>query len=171
MEAASDGNVSLTLTCVAKEVEVPVTGTLSTSAPTSSIFKGLDCSVTIGGNAIVANTFNIDASWNIDDNEGRGIESVSSGERRLIQRVTKHRLDVNGSIEAQVDDNIDFGYEDERSNEAIVFTLSRGTDNEHVFTFSTTRSTTKEIESNIDNSLRVISIDYEAFDVAVTGDL
>jgi hypothetical protein len=41
----------------------------------------------------VLNNFNMSGNWNITDDEGRGIEAVAAGDRRLIQTVLKHRFE------------------------------------------------------------------------------
>ena len=143
------------------------TASISPSANSDSIFKDLDSSVTVGGNSFVLNNLSITGNWNVTDDEGRGIESVSAGDRRLITCVLKHAFDVSGSYEADVDDNGEFGYTESRSDEAIVFTLARGTDNTHTFTLSNTRSGGRSMELTNDNSKRVISYDFEALDCGV----
>lgn len=170
ISAAKGESVSITMNGLAKKV-TQATETLSTTKNTDDTFKDLDASVTVDGNATVLNSFNITGNWNITDDEGRGIESVAAGERRLLQCFVKHTLDVNGSYEAEVDNNLEAGYTEDRSDEAIVFTISRGTDNEHVFTMSNTRANGRELGLTTDNSKRVMSYDYEALDVGVTGDL
>lgn len=162
--------ISITLNGIAKKA-VKSTEAISVTTNTDQTLFGMDTSITVGGNSFVMNNFTISGNWNTTDDEGRGIESVSAGERRLLQRFTKHVLDLSGSYEALVDDNDEFGYTDERSDQAIVVTISRGTDNEHVFTMSNTRSFNREKENTRDNALRVISYDYEALDVSVGGDL
>jgi hypothetical protein len=170
LTGAKGDMISLTMNCIAKKATV-ATETLTVSTNTDAIFKDLDMTVTIGGNAFILNSYNITGNWNVTDDEGRGIEVVSAGERRLIQRVIKHAFDVSGSYEAEIDDNGEFGYTEERTNDAIVFTISRGTDNEHVFTLSNTRSSSRENELSTENSKRIISYDYEALDVGLVGDL
>lgn len=168
--AAKGEMLAITMNCIAAKV-TKSTEELSVSTNIDKPFSWLDCKATIGGNAHVLNSFNISGNWNITDDEGRGIEAVASGSRRLINNVIKHRFDVNGSYEAEVSDNLEFGYADERVDEAIVFTVERGTDNEHVFTLSKTRSNAKNYEATIENSKRIVSCDFEALDLGVTGDL
>jgi len=170
IEGAKGESVSITLNGISKKATTPAE-TLTVTKNTDKIFKDLDMSVTVGGNSFVLNNFSIVGNWNVTDDEGRGIEAVSAGERRLIQRVIKHGFDVSGSYEAEVDDNTEFGYVEERSDEVIVFTLNRGTDNEHVFTMSNTRSGGRGMERNNEKSKVIISYDYEALDISVLGDL
>lgn len=170
IEGAKGETVSVTLNGISKKATTP-TETLVVTKNTDAIFKDLDMTVTIGGNSFVLNNFTINGNWNVTDDEGRGIESVSAGERRLIQRVIKHGFDVSGSYEAEVDDNGEFGYTETRTDEEIIFTLARGTDNEHVFTMSNTRSGGRDMERNNDNTKVIVSYDYEALDVGVVGDL
>ncbi len=162
--------VSFTLNGLAKKVS-QVTETITATPNTETIFKDLDLSATVGGNAVVLNSLTLNGSWNVSDDEGRGIESVAAPDRRLITTVIKHAFDVNGSYEAEVDNNLEAGYVAERSNEAIVITMSRGTDNEHVFTLSSTRGSSRELGLSQDNSKRVMSYDFEALDLGITGDL
>lgn len=170
ISVAKGESVSLTLNGIAKLVtKTPETLTVTTN--TDTIYSWLDCEATVGGNTHVLNNFSINFNWNITDDEGRGIETVVSGERRQIQTVLKHRFDVSGSYEIRVSDDAEIGYQDERTDEAIVFTFSRGTDNEHVITLSNTRSSNREYEANIENQERVTSYDFEALDFGVTGDL
>lgn len=170
ISAAKDETVSVTINCLAKKLS-QADESLSVTTNTDTPFSWLDTSVTVGGNAYVLESFSLSGNWNVTDNEGRGIESVGAGDRRLIQCVLQHRLDLSGSYEAGVDTNQEFGYTEDRSDEAIVVTLSRGTDNDHVFTMSNTRSFGRDYEHNIENSKKVVSYDYEALDVGVTGDL
>lgn len=170
LSAAKDETVTMTINCIAKKVSKSVE-TLTVTTNTDDKFSWLDLSATVGGNATVLNTFSLTGNWNVTDNEGRGIEAVGAGERRLIQCVLQHRLDLSGSYEAEMDDNLGIGYEDERSNEAIVVTLSRGSDNDHVFTMATTRSFGRNVDHNIDNTKKIVSYDYEALDVSIVGDL
>lgn len=162
--------VTITMNGIAKKA-AKSTESISVTTNTDKTFFDLDAAITVGGNAYIMNNFTLTGNWNATDDEGRGIEDPGAGERRLLQRFTKHVLDLSGSYEALVDDNDEFGYVDERSDEAIVVTISRETDNEHVFTMSKTRSFNREKELSRDNSLRVVSYDYEAIDVGVTGDL
>ena len=146
-------------------------GSITSTANTDKVFTDLDCKVTVGGNATVLNNFSISGNWNVTDDEGRGIEAMASADRRLINCVVKHTLDISGSYEAEVDNDLEIGYTSERDDEAIVFTVSRGSANEHVFTMSNTRSSSRELGLNTDNTKRVMSYNYEALDLAVTGDL
>ena len=168
--AAKDETVIMTLNCIAMKLS-KATETLSVSTNTDTPFSWLDTEITIGGTAYVLNNFSMTGNWNVTDNEGRGIESVEAGSRRLITCVLQHRLDLSGSYEAEVSDTQEFGYTDDRADEAVVVTLSRGTDNEHVFTMSNTRSFSRTSDMSMDNSKKVISYDYEALDVGVAGDL
>ena len=170
LSGAKGDMISLTINCIAKKASV-ATEALSIVTNTSEIFKDLDMSVTIGGDNFILNNFNIAGNWNVTDDEGRGIEAVSATERRLIQRVIKHGFDVSGSYEAEIDDNGEMGYTEERSNKAIVLTISRGADNEHVFTMANTRSSGRGNELSTENSKRIMSYDYEALDVGLVGDL
>ena len=169
-DVAKDGSVSYSLNCLA-QIVVKEAGTVTATANTDKIFKDLDTSVTIGGNSFVLNSFSLSGNWNVTDNEGRGIEAVSATERRLLKCFVKHTFDVSGSYEAEVDTDLEMGYADERTDEAIVVTFSRGADNVHVFTMANTRSGGRTLDLSTDNSKKVISYDFEALDVGMTGDL
>ena len=168
--AAKGETVTMTLNCIAKKLS-EATETLTVSTNVDAEFSWLDTSVTIGATAYVLNSFNISGNWNVTDDEGRGIESVAAGSRRLITCVLQHRLDLSGSYEAEVNDSQEFGYADERTDQAIVFTLNRATDNQHDFTMTKTRSFSRTSEMSTDNTKKVISYDYEAIDLSVVGDL
>jgi len=168
--AAKGESISVTMNCLAK-LTTKATGTVTATQNTDKIFKDLDAVVTVGGTNFVLNSFNIAGNWNVTDDEGRGIESVPSTERRLLQCFIKHTFDVSGSYEAEVDTNGEFGYTEERTDEAIVFTISRETDNAHVFTMSQTRSGGRTLDNTIDNTKKIVSYDYEALDCGVSGDL
>lgn len=168
--AAKGETVIMTLNCIAMKV-APSVESLTVTTNTDTCFSWLDCEATVDGNAQVLNNFTINGNWNVTDDEGRGIEAVSTGERRLIRTVVKHRFDVSGNYEMEIDANGEIGYADERTDEAVVFTIARGTDNEHVFTMSNTRSFGRDYEASIDNTKRLVSYDFEALDVGVTGDM
>lgn len=171
LSASKDETIVITMNCIAKKVTVSA-ATISVSTNTDAPFSWLDTKITINGHPAVLNSFTLSCNWNVSDNEGRGIEAVASGDRRLIQTVIKHRLDISGSYEAELDDtNLEFGYVDNRTDDALVVTLSRGTNNSHVFTLSNARSTSKEYNHSIENSKKVVSYDYNSLDITVSGDL
>ncbi len=170
LNAAKGETVTVTLNCIAQKLS-KTTETLSVSTNTDTMFSWLDTSITIGATAYVLNNFTMIGNWNVTDDEGRGIEASTTGTRRLITTVLKHRLDLSGSYEAEVSDSQEFGYADERTDQAIVVSLSRGADNVHDFTMTKTRSFSRGIEMTTENTKKVISYDYEAVDVAVAGDL
>ena len=170
ISAAKGESVSITLNGIARKI-TKSTETLTTTTNTDKYFSWLDCSATIAGNAHVLNNFTINGNWNVTDDEGRGIEAVAAGSRRLITTVLKHRFDVSGSYELEISANNELGYADERTDEAIVFTVSRGSDNEHIFTMSNTRSNQRNFDATIENSKKIVAYDFEALDVAVAGDM
>lgn len=170
ISCAKGESMVFTLNCIAMKV-AKSTEALSVSTNTDNIFSWLDCYATIAGNAHVLQNFTINGNWNITDDEGRGIETSTAGTRRTIRQVVKHRFDCSGNYEIELSDNGEMGYADDRSDEAIVFTASRGSDNEHVFTLSNTRSSKRDYEAGIDNTQRTVSYDFEALDLAVAGDL
>lgn len=168
--AAKGETLSVTLNCIAQKIS-KTTETLSVTTNTSTQFSWLDTAVTIGGTAYVLNNFTITGNWNVTDDEGRGIEAKSAGSRRLLSTVIKHRLDISGSYEVEVDDNQEFGYSDERTNGALVMTVSRSTDNEHVFTITDSRSMSRGIDMTTENTKKVVTYDFEGLDLGITGDL
>lgn len=168
--ASKGESVTMTINCIAKKLS-KATETLTVSTNVDKMFSWLDTSISVGAVPYVLNSFSLSGNWNVTDDEGRGIEAVAAGERRLIQCVLKHRLDLNGSYESEVNDSQEFGYTEDRTDEEIIVTLSRGTDNAHVFTMPKTRSFSREYDHSMDNSKKVISYDYEALDVSVVGDL
>ena len=171
MEAAKDGNVSINMDFIAQKM-IKATETLTVTPNTDKIFKGLDTTITFDADNYVFNSFSLSSSWNIDDTEGRGIETVTDGDRRTIKRVIRHSLDVSGSFEFEASDSFEeIEYSDERTDKQIVLTLNRGTDNAHVFTLANCRTDSEELPLSVDNSVRVITADFEAIDVGVTGDL
>jgi hypothetical protein len=172
ISAAKGEMVSMTLNCIAKKLS-KTTETIAPSTNTDAKFSFMDVSATIGGTAYVLNTISITGNWNVSDDEGRGIEAVGAGERRLLQTVLRHRLDISGSYESEVADTQEFGYLETRANQAIVVTLSRApdTDNVHVFTMTNTRSNKRGQEMSTDNKKKVITYDFEALDLGVSGDL
>lgn len=170
IDVTRDGNIAISMDYVGKKLTLE-SGSLSVSASADNIFLGLDASMTYGGSSLVANSFSLSASWNVDDTEGRGVESVSAGERRLIQRVFKHALELDGSFEVYTQNNFEMGFTADRSDSAFIFTVARGSDNEHVFTVSAARTETKELTVNTDNSVRVMIGNYQGIGITVTGDL
>eukprot|EP00918_Siedleckia_nematoides_P057635 GHVU01125659.1.p1 GENE.GHVU01125659.1~~GHVU01125659.1.p1 ORF type:complete len:301 (+),score=26.65 GHVU01125659.1:1080-1982(+) len=170
LDVAKDGNLSVSMDYVGKKL-TEETGTLTVTDNTDKIFKYLDVSMTYAGTSLVTNSMNISGDWNIDDTEGRGIESVAAGERRLIQRVVSHALNLSGSFEVEVKTNFEVGYEDERTDKALLLTVSRETDNEHIFNLGECRLTSKDFLGNTENSRRLMVGNYEAKGITITGDL
>lgn len=164
-----DGSGEATLSYQAQVLNA-ATEALSPSTNTGTLFRGLDASVTYDGNATILENFTFNLDWNFDIGDSRGIEVAHANGRRVIKRVIRNNLTLTGSFESQMDDNIDTGYVDERTGVPIILTLSRGTDNEHTFTFSTARTNTRSRELNNDNNTKKISCDFQAVDVTVVGD-
>ena len=69
-----------------------------------------------------------------------------------------------------MDANIDTGYEGERTGVTIVLDLNRGSDNQHTFTISTSRTTTRSRELNNDNTSKKLTCDFSGTDFTVVGD-
>lgn len=165
-----DGSTIMTLTYQAQAL-IPAVEVLSPVTSTGALFMGLDASVTFDGNTTILNSFSFAMDWNYDIGDSRGIEAASPNGRRLINRILRNNLTLSGSFESKMDDNIDTGYLDERSGVDIVLTLERGTDNEHVFTFTKARTGARSRELNNDNVSKTINCDFNAVDTSVVGDL
>ena len=165
-----DNSVEVTLNYQA-QVLSPATESLTVSTNTGDVFRGLDATITYNGNPTILRSFSISMDWNIDPQDGRGIEVAHSNGRRVINRIVRHNLSLTGSFESEMDDFIDTGYVDSRSNVPIVLTLARGTDNTHVFTIAATRTSSRGRELNNDNQTKVLSCDFMGLDISATGDL
>lgn len=164
-----DGSIEMTLNYQA-QILSPATETLSPSTTVGALFRGLDATVTYDSNDTILDSFNLTLDWNLDLGDSRGIEVAHANGRRVIKRVIRNNLSLSGSFESQMDDNIDTGYEDERTSIAIVLTLNRGTDNQHTFTVNTSRTNTRSRDLNNDNATKKLSCDFLGSDISVVGD-
>jgi len=169
IDASKDGFMELSLDYFAKKLIVS-TATITTTLPSDSMFSWLDISGSYDGNNIKANNFNLTFDWNMDANDGRGLESVSAGERRLIQRAVKNNLTISGNFEALIENTNELGYTDEKTEKTLILTSSRGTDNEHVFTLSGCDLDNKNTEMSSEAGMKTISADILARSVVFTGD-
>jgi len=169
MSVEKDGSIELTLTYQAQILN-NATEALSPSTNTGSLFRGLDASVTYDGNVTILDAFSFSMDWNFDIGDSRGIEAAHANGRRVIKRIIRNNLTLSGNFESQMDDNIDTGYEDERTGVEIVLTLNRGSDNQHDFTFSTARTNTRSRELNNDNNSKKLTCDFQGVDVTCVGD-
>lgn len=165
-----DGSIEMTLSYQAQILST-ATEVLAPSTTVGALFRGLDAVVTYDGNATILSNFNFNMDWNFNIDDSRGIEAAHANGRRVINRIIRNTLNLSGSFESQMDDNIDTGYADERSTVPIVLTLDRGTDNAHVFTFTTSKTNTRSRELNNDNSAKLLTCDFVGADIGVTGDL
>ena len=163
-----DGSVEMTLEFQAKKLS-PATETLSPITPVGKLLRGLDASVTYDGHDTILDNFSFSIDWHFDEGDSRGIENVGAGERRLIQRVIRNEMELTGSFTSHMDDNIDIGYVDDRSSVPIVLTLSRG-DYSHVFTISSSKTSTRSRELGTGEGKKTISCDYKGIDIGVIGD-
>jgi len=172
IEASKDGFLVISLDYIAKKLTV-ATETVTYTQPTDSVFMWVDTYGTWGGSAVKANAWTITGDWNIDPNDGRGLESVAAGERRLIQRVIKNNLTLGGSADLLVDGAIsELGYADERTDKTLVFTVSRGTDNQHDFTLSGCRTNNKSSDEGSEAGIKNLTFDIaSALDISIAGDL
>lgn len=164
-----DGFFELTMNYQAQIVKT-ATETIDPSTTIGSPFHSLDSYVTYDGNATILDSFNFSIDWGFDISDSRGIEAAHANGRRVIKRVVRHNMTLEGSFESKSDDNIDTGYIDERTSVDIVLVVSRGTSNEHTFTISTSRTKTRSRELNNDSETRVLSADFVGKDISVTGD-
>jgi hypothetical protein len=164
-----DGSTEVSLDYVCKKV-TPATETLDPETPVGKVYRGLDACVTYDGEDTRLEDFSLSLDWNYDESDSRGIEDVDAGERRLIQRIIRNQLNLTGSFTSHMDSNIDTGYEDDRDNVPIVLTLSRGTDNEHVFTIANARVTTRSRDLETGDGKKLISCDFTGIDLSVEGD-
>ncbi len=165
-----DASVEMSLNYQAQKLAT-ATEALAPSTNVGDVFRGLDATVTYDGNATILDTFTIAVDWNVAPEDGRGIEVESANGRRVINRIIRHNLSLTGSFESEMDDNIDTGYEDERSNIPIVLTLARGSSNDHVFTIAASRTNTRSRDMNNDNETKKLSCDYIGLDISIDGDL
>ncbi len=168
----SKGSInSIDLTGVFKKAEV-VDGTISPATNISNPYQWLDTKVAFGTENMILESLSLTLNWNASNDDGRGIEAVSEGERRLIQRVIRHRLVVSGNFESEaLNDELNKGYEDELTSDSLVIIMSRGTDNEQTFTVSGVKLTNKQNTLNTENELSGFSADFEGLDVSVEGDI
>jgi hypothetical protein len=165
-----DGSTEVSLDYVCKKVS-PATETLDPETPVGKLYRGLDACVTYDGEETRLEDFSISLDWNYDEADSRGIEDVDAGERRLIQRIIRNQLNLTGSFTSHMDSNIDTGYEDDRDNVSIVLTLSRGEDNEQVFTIENAKVNTRSRDLETGDGKKLISCDFVGMDLSVEGDL
>lgn len=165
-----DGSIEMTLTYQA-QILSPQTEALSPSTNVGALFRGLDATVSYDGNTTILDNFTLTLDWNLDLGDSRGIEAAHANGRRVIKRVIRNNLTLGGSFESQMDANIDTGYEGERTGVEIILLLSRGADNDHTFTISTARTSTRSRELNNDNTSKKLTCDFVGTDVTVVGDL
>lgn len=170
IEITKAGDMTFTMDYVAQKLD-SITATITQTVNNESIFTGLDGAITWGGNPHVFNILTLTSDWNIADDEGRGVETVGVGSRRLIQRVVKHNLTVSGSVDMEIDDNADITYKDEKTDKTLIMTISRGTDNEHVFTMTGGLLNNKTQDFNRDNAVKNLTADLVGFNYSVTGDM
>ena len=170
IDASKDGFMELSLDYFARKLDI-VSETLTTTLPSDAMFSWLDIFGTYDSNAIKANNYSLSFDWNMDANDGRGLENVSAGERRLIQRAIKNNLTVSGSFEALIENSNELGYADEKTDKILVLTSSRGTDNAHTITLTGCQLDNKDSELNSDTGMKTISADILAREVTITGDL
>jgi hypothetical protein len=162
--------VTLDLTATVK-MTTKTEESLTPLTDVSDLFMDLDSAVVFGENSGILNSFSLTLNWNVKDDDGRGIEEVPSGERRLIQRVIRHRLSCTGSFESYLDEDLNTGYVEERVPLEIVLTLNRGTANEHEFTITGAKTATRTNNLTADSDSKVFSADFTAIDAGVVGDL
>lgn len=171
IEIAKDGDLVYSFDYIGQKLVVS-TETISYTTDTGSQFTDLDCYVSYGETNMVLETFSAIFDWKIDPRKGRGVESVTAGSRRLIQRVVKNTLDISGNFDAELtEDVIGAGYEDEKTDSTIVFNYSRGTDNAHAISFTGCYKDNNEVVLEPTDDTRRVTADFGALDFAATGDL
>ena len=171
IDMAKDGIMSLSMDYIAKKL-ITATETVTYTQPTDACFTWLDISGTYGGNAFKGNSVVMTADWNIDANDGRGLETVGAGERRLIQRVVKNNLTLGGNFDVVIENTNEIGYEDEKTDQTLIVTVSRGTDNAHTFTYTGTQLDNKNFEATHENGVKNFTADIVGgLTVSMAGDL
>lgn len=171
IDMAKDGLLSLSMDYIAKKL-VTATETVTYTQPTDACFTWLDICGTYDGNAFTGNSVTMTADWNIDANDGRGLECVAEGERRLIQRVIKNNLTLGGNFDVLIENTNEIGYEDEKTDKTLVVTVARGTDNEHTFTYTGTQLDNKNFEATHENGIKNFTADIVGgLSVTMAGDL
>ena len=170
IDASKDGFMELSLDYFAQKLEKQ-TETLTTTLPSDALFSWLDIAGTYDSEPIKANNYSLSFDWNMDANDGRGLEDVATGSRRLIQRAIKNNLTVSGSFEALIENCNEMGYADEKPDKTLVLTTSRGTDNAHTITLTGCQLDNKDSELGVDAGMKTISADILARGVSITGDL
>ena len=171
IDMAKDGLLSLSMDYIAKKL-ITATETVSYTQPTDSCFSWLDISGTYDGNAFKGNSVTMTADWNIDANDGRGLETVSVGERRLIQRVLKNNLTLGGNFDLLIENTNEIGYTDEKVDKTLIVTVARGTDNEHTFTYTGTQLDNKNFEATHEDGIKNFTADIVGgLGVTMAGDL
>jgi len=163
-----DGSIEMTLNYQAQLLD-PQTEALSPSTNVGNLFHGLDATVSYDGNTTILDNFTMTADWNLEIGDSRGIEAAHANGRRVIKRVVRNNLTLNGNFSSHMDANIDTGYEDERSSVEIILTLNRGSDNQHIWTIPTSKTNTRSRELNNDNTSKQLLCDFLGTDVSIVG--
>jgi len=159
---------SISLTGVFKKM-VKSTETIDPETNIDVVFHYLDACIKVNDETSVLDEFTLNINWNRNADDSRGIECVSEDERRLIQRVVRHNLNLSGSYTAQLDDN-NTGYVASRTPIEIEVKLSRNS-NTHTFTVTGAKTTNRTNEINADSSVKVYSSDWTGVDCEVVGDI
>lgn len=173
IDASKDGFLTLSCDYVAQLVTISA-GTITQTVTTEAPLSWLDVSGTYNGLNLKGNSFTISYDWNIDANDGRGLETVTTGQRRLIQRVVKNNLTVSGNLDVLVEAGVTntlMGYADELTEASLVLTASRGTLNSHTFTLTGCVLSNKTIEANAEPGMKNFTADISGRDTSVSGDL
>lgn len=159
-------NISLT---GAFKKMVKSTETIDPETNIDVVFHYLDACIKVNDETSVLDEFTLNLNWNRNTDDSRGIECLSEDERRLIQRVIRHNLNISGSYTAQLDDN-NTGYVANRTPIEIEVILSRNS-NTHTFTISGAKTTNRVNEINADSSVKTYSSDWTGVDCEVVGDI
>lgn len=169
IEASTDGYLVLNGDYLAQKLELNAE-TITPVIPSDDIFAWLDVCGKWRTTNINATSYTVTGDWAVTPEEGRGLECVTVGNRRLIQRVIRNTLDVSADVDFRIDDTFEVrGYTDEKTSGTLELIFSRGTDNEH--TISVTNAIESETSANLDREATVKegSISLIGTDVSVVG--
>jgi len=169
-EVSVDGYLVLTADYIGQKCSIE-TESIDGTVPEDDVYVWLDCNGKVGSDEFVANTFSVSGDWNVDATEGRGIQTASDGERRLLKDVIRHRCNVSGSVDYRVNGDLNiFGYSDNITSQDVVLTASRGSENTHTFTLENCKLDNKEQDVNNEDSIKEGSFDIEGINIIVEGD-
>lgn len=169
-EASTDGYLVLNADYVAQKLDLS-TETITPVLASDDIFSWLDVSGTWRSVDINATSYTISGDWNVSPEEGRGLETITTGTRRLIKRVIRNNLNISADVDYRLDDTFKpLGYEDEPTSGSLVLTASRGTDNEHIFTITNALENENEASNDSEGTVKEGSLNVVGTDLTIAGD-